>query len=320
MTAVLRLFVLAALAAVVAQVHVPTLFLPAAADAVGAPAVAWSVFRGAAILGLGAFVVWRRRAYLEDVRFLRGAWLNADDGLHTAPVGHTALVVALAVGLTGAAVMARRLDAPVDGENYFRQTHVAANIEKMVASGHLFTPETYNKDIWRNYFDLPVYQGSVAAICRTFGVGAAVTARSVNFVLYVLGLVVFVDILRRLRFAHLSMGAALALAALSPLHLYYARAVIPDPLVIVLALVALDAYLGWDEKNSGVAFRHDGCGGFAGRGDQKPSRHSRSVRHGGAPCGLRRTARIMEAGLCPFRPRGRGRRSLVHGLDGLGGR
>jgi len=79
-----------------------------------------------------------------------------------------------------------RFHAPIDGEHYFRQTHVAANIDKFVADGPSLRPATYNADAPLALYDFPAYELLVAGLSRTLGTPPLETARALNLVLFAL--------------------------------------------------------------------------------------------------------------------------------------
>jgi hypothetical protein len=102
------------------------------------------------------------------------------------------LLSAPAIGL-----MSADLGRAPHGEHLFRQTHVAANIEKFVDHGLSLRPETYNQDAPLAVFDFPVYAWFVAAVCRILGSPAVATARAVNILLFVVALFALDRLLRR---------------------------------------------------------------------------------------------------------------------------
>ena len=60
-----------------------------------------------------------------------------------------------AVLLSAVAMMVKDLGAPIHGNFYFRQAHVAANIEYFVRNGLSLVPTTYNLDVPYAIFDFP---------------------------------------------------------------------------------------------------------------------------------------------------------------------
>jgi len=161
---------------------------------------------------------------------------------------HRRLVLAKAcILLPAVAVMARDLSAPIQGNFYFRQAHVAANIEKYVAQGLSLKPATYNFDIPYSLFDFPAYELAVAGVCRLLGTDPLVTARLASIGLFVLSFLVVDRLL-----AGGSMGTVHTLLALlffawAPLNLFYFQTPLPDCLAISASLISLYAFLRWDE-------------------------------------------------------------------------
>lgn len=81
--------------------------------------------------------------------------------------GHTAARGALLAAAV--ADLAARVDGVVDGDHFFRQALVLANVEKMLANGILTVPESYNADLFLRLYDFPVWQMLVAVLARSTG-------------------------------------------------------------------------------------------------------------------------------------------------------
>src|SRR3990172_7684669 len=85
-----------------------------------------------------------------------------------------------AVLLSAVAMMLKDLDAPIHGSFYFRQAHIAANIDHFVGNGPSLVPATYNLDVPYAIFDFPAYQLLVATISRALKSDPLLTSRAVN--------------------------------------------------------------------------------------------------------------------------------------------
>lgn len=144
--------------------------------------------------------------------------------------------------LVPAAALCRHLDGPIQGVNYFRQTHVAAQIESQVQRGVWTIPENYNKQMERRLFDFPLYQGIVAGMSRNLPIKPVVAGRIVSVLVFIAGALVFLALLNACGLRWEAKAAACGLVVASPLHLYYAGGVIPDPLVLLFSLLCLYGY------------------------------------------------------------------------------
>ncbi len=163
------------------------------------------------------------------------------------------LVLAFALMLAG-------LGEPLRGTHTFRQSHVAANIEKYIADGLSLVPSTYNLDVPGHLFGFPAYQLVVAWLCRAFDFAPLPTARAVNIAVLALVLLLTDRLLAAshvARSVRLSVGISLIV---SPLNLFYYQVPIGDPLAILASLVSLVGYVRWDRRPNG----REGAVAFAG--------------------------------------------------------
>jgi hypothetical protein len=149
-----------------------------------------------------------------------------------------------AVLLSAVAMMVKDLDAPIHGNFYFRQAHVAANIEHFVGNGPSLVPATYNLDVPYSVFDFPLYQLMVAAICRALGTDALLTARVVNVVIFGLTLLLVDRLLALAGMRRFHRLVAIFLFCFSPMNLFYYQSPFVDPLAIGLSLLSLYAFIG----------------------------------------------------------------------------
>jgi hypothetical protein len=151
-------------------------------------------------------------------------------------------------------VLLRGLHAPIDGEHYFRQTHVEANIERFVSRGISLRPTTYNYDAPLALFDFPAYEVIVAAVCRVFGTPPLETSRLLNVLFFVLSFAAVNHLLERTGVRPVACLATLFFFAFSPLNLYFMGNPLPDPLAVCAALGSLVAFVAWDRSGGSAAF------------------------------------------------------------------
>jgi hypothetical protein len=142
------------------------------------------------------------------------------------------------------AVTTAKLDAPLRGDFYFRQAHVAANIEQFIANGLSIVPATYNLDVPYAVFDFPLYQLLVATICVVLESDPLFTARIVNVAVFVLTALLVNSLLARAEIPRAHRLMTLFLFCFSPMTLFYSQAPFVDPLAISLSLLSLFAFLG----------------------------------------------------------------------------
>jgi hypothetical protein len=137
----------------------------------------------------------------------------------------------------------------------FRQAHVASNIEFFLRDGISLAPAMYAKNTSDKLLDFPLYQQIVTVLCNTFKTPVIQTGRGVNIVVYMLNCFALWGILHtRCKFAARVVIATILLYSLSPLSVFYERAIIPDNLAILLSLLSLWCFLWWVESDAPVAF------------------------------------------------------------------
>jgi hypothetical protein len=159
------------------------------------------------------------------------------------------LRLALSVVLAGAIlVLARSLTSEIHGNFYFRQAHVAANIELYLAHGLSLRPETYNLDIPYSLFDFPAYQLLVAAVSRSAGSPPLVTARVVSILTFLLAALVIERILAACGVSSLHRILTVLFFSFQPLNLFYFQCPMADCLAVASSLVSLYGYVLWDAK------------------------------------------------------------------------
>jgi hypothetical protein len=164
--------------------------------------------------------------------------------------------LAVEAGILGISVlvMVRGLSTPIDGEHYWRQTHVAANIERYVADGPSLRPSTYNRDAPLLVFDFPAYQLATSQICRIFGTDPLITARLFNIALFIATFIILDRFMLWTGFGSLHRVLCLFFFAAAPLNLFYFRAPMVDPLALCLAFLSLTAFVRWNGGGGGGSY------------------------------------------------------------------
>jgi hypothetical protein len=150
---------------------------------------------------------------------------------------------AAAIAVAAAIACAVRIDGVVDGEHFFRQAHVAANVDHMVRDGLFTVPRAWNDDLFLRLYDFPLYQGLAAMLVHATGDGSALAAELVSLACLAAACWLLVDVARRLGLDRWSALAACAFVALSPLARFWFTAPLPDTLGLVLSLAVLSAWL-----------------------------------------------------------------------------
>jgi hypothetical protein len=152
-------------------------------------------------------------------------------------------MVKAAILSSATALMVRDLDAPIHGSFYFRQAHVAANIEHFLENGPSLVPATYNLDAPYSIFDFPAYQLLVASICRILGSDPLLTARAVNVAIFAFTFVLIDRLLLAAGMGRMHRIASGFLFCFSPMNLFYYQSPFVDPLAIGLSLLSLYAFI-----------------------------------------------------------------------------
>jgi hypothetical protein len=147
------------------------------------------------------------------------------------------------VPLSAVALMVPDIDTPIHGSFYFRQAHVAANVELLLEDGFSLAPGTYNVDVPYQIFDFPAYQLFVAFFSRFSGSDPLRTARVLNIVVFLLNVLLIDRILLSTGMGRLHRFLCRFFYCFSPMNLFYYRCPFVDPLAIGLSLLALYAFL-----------------------------------------------------------------------------
>jgi len=154
-----------------------------------------------------------------------------------------ASIAKAAVLLSAVAMMAKDLDAPIHGSFYFRQAHVAANIDHFVGNGPSLVPATYNLDVPYAIFDFPAYQLLVASISRALRSDPLLTSRAVNVAILALTFLLIDRLLLAAGMGRMHRVASGFLFCFSPMNLFYYQSPFVDPLAIGLSLLSLHAFI-----------------------------------------------------------------------------
>lgn len=147
------------------------------------------------------------------------------------------------IALVALAAMAALLEGEIRGDHFFRQTHTAANIEKLLQDGLLTVPATYNHEAFLRLFDFPLYQVCVAVLVSVTGLEVVLAARLLSIACALGTLLVTDALLRAMALPDRVRMLALVLLAMAPIQLFYGAAVLPDGMCVLLSLVALLAYV-----------------------------------------------------------------------------
>lgn len=143
---------------------------------------------------------------------------------------------------------------PIEGEHYFRQTHVAANIEKYISKGISLHPSTFNFDAPIAFFDFPLYEIGVASLSRILGAPSLEVSRILNLFLFALSFFACDRLMDKTRVRPLASGFTLFFFALAPLNLFYVGTPLPDTLAVSASLGSLLAFVSWDQGGSTFSF------------------------------------------------------------------
>lgn len=166
------------------------------------------------------------------------------DGGYTEAIDRPAPTLLLRLAIVAAASCdgARRVDGLVDGDHYWRQAHVVANVDKMLANGVFATPSAWNHDLFLHFYDLPVFQALVTVLVRLTGAVPAAVAEWCNVAALAVLLLATWRIGERLALPPRATTLALALLALAPLGRFWFSAPTIDPFVVTISVVSFAAY------------------------------------------------------------------------------
>lgn len=134
----------------------------------------------------------------------------------------------------------------IDAWSAFRQAHVASNIIYFVRDGVSITTEMFTKNMAYKVFDFPLYQQLVAVICRYFGTDILLTGRGINLAIYVASYLTLYRLMRHFEIRTSTVLIVLFCYSVSPLNIYYNRALIPDNLAILFSFLSLLLFVCWD--------------------------------------------------------------------------
>jgi len=153
------------------------------------------------------------------------------------------VVAKTAILIFVSAFMIAKLGGPLCGDFYFRQAHVAANIEMFVRNGLSLVPATYNLDVPYAVFDFPLYQLVVASTCLMLGSDPLLTARVVNVAVFLFTVLLVDCLLARARMSRAHRMGTIFLFCFSPMNLFYSQTPLVDPLAVAFSLLSLYAFL-----------------------------------------------------------------------------
>lgn len=162
--------------------------------------------------------------------------------------------------LAGATLRSYRLDAPLADWHSFRQADTASVTREFVKHGVDFLRPQYhdlsniqsgkdNLEGWR-MVEFPLVNGLIAFVLRAFpSLDLVVTSRVASLLASVLSIGLLAWLVRSLHSAKMAIIASLVLA-LMPYAVFYGRAVLPEPFLVLLVLIAAVTWRVWLEKKS----------------------------------------------------------------------
>jgi len=145
-------------------------------------------------------------------------------------------------------------DHTIENPHSFRQAQTASNIHFFIEDGlsiecNLFSKNGPGTTINQyKLYDVPFYQWTVAILCKTFGTEIIPTGRAVNLAFFIGTFLSVFGIMTRCAIPPRCSLITLFFFALSPLNIYYNRAVTPDNLAIFLGFLSLYCFLRWNEE------------------------------------------------------------------------
>ncbi|GAK50568.1 glycosyl transferase family protein [Candidatus Moduliflexus flocculans] len=136
----------------------------------------------------------------------------------------------------------------IDGHHIFRQTHVASNIYYFLKDGISISPKMFTQNQTYKIFDFPLYQMIIAILCTALDSQIVMTARACNLLIYCFTYVTLYGIMVHCKTNKRVIFFTLFFYSISPLNVFYNRAIIPDNLGIFLGFQSLFYFLLWDKK------------------------------------------------------------------------
>ena len=175
------------------------------------------------------------------------------------PQGKLCAAILLAgILLLGLYCRIRYFYADLAGLHLFRQSHVASNIYYFIQNGISVSTEMFTKNMEYKIFDFPLYQQIVAILCNLLGTDLVLTGRIVNIFIYCVTYLVLYRIMVNCESNVRLMLSVLLFYSLSPLDIFYSRAILPDNLAILLGFQSLLCFLRWQQKKPSVIVNYLG--------------------------------------------------------------
>jgi hypothetical protein len=135
-----------------------------------------------------------------------------------------------------------RVDGVVDGEHWWRQAHVVANVDMMLQRGVFSVPSTWNDDMAAGMYDFPLYQGIVAVLTLASGCSPTLVAELLSVALFALVAILTALLARATELDRRATAWAVAFLALSPLARYRFAAPLPDDLALCASVASIVAW------------------------------------------------------------------------------
>ena len=143
-----------------------------------------------------------------------------------------------------------RVDGIVDGDHFFRQSHVLANVDQMQEQGILRAPSTWNEDMFLRLYDVPLWQIVVTGLSSALGLPSALVAEGFAALLFAVLFALAWRLGVLLQLAPMATTVALAVLALAPIGRFWFAAASLDPFVVCIATASLWAWLQWQQPTS----------------------------------------------------------------------
>ncbi len=146
----------------------------------------------------------------------------------------------------------------IDGPHVFRQTMMTSNIYYFFFFFISTTTELFAKNHTHKIFDFPIYQQLATGIVILFKLEIVQAGRVLNIFIYLLTTLVLYELMVFLHLNRRLILIVIFLFSLSPLSVFYSRAVIPDNLPVLLGFYSLLYFLKWDIRKKHKKYHYAG--------------------------------------------------------------
>ncbi len=141
--------------------------------------------------------------------------------------------------IIGAILRLSNFNNDIDKKIIFRQSHIATNIYFLQQNGLFTTPEIFTKNMPNKIFDTPIYQILVAIVSNISNLKIVQAARVTNVLIF-LGLYLIIYFILKNIFKEkiYTIIFCLTFFVFSPFNKFYNRALLPDNLGVLFALLS----------------------------------------------------------------------------------